>query len=354
MTEYKKFKDKGVVVSARSLINLFREINPSLLHKKDRGKNHDPNAHPLQYGEIPISEGVEGIELLEADKARKSKNKIQEDEDDSGWDEMEDASSDSGSWIDVPSDGEDFINVKNDDEEDDEEKKQSQNNQDDEWAEWEEVKDGEDSEESEEEEQVEEVNGEWESYEEIEEDEEWKNISEEENEKFEELDSSKKEEETELPSSPVSTTSSNLSTSSEKKIRLDALKILTPNDFKRLEKLKQTHSELIARNKRWREVDPSEIVEADLIEGYRKKPRKSVEERMESVLAGREGRESFGSKHRKKTGGTSNAEKQVNKPFLLTRYSKTIQSKLRRSGKQKSKALKKHVQNMRKQKKFKH
>ena len=33
---YKKHRDKGVMMGARSLIGLFRDINPELLAKKDR------------------------------------------------------------------------------------------------------------------------------------------------------------------------------------------------------------------------------------------------------------------------------------------------------------------------------
>jgi len=33
---YKSYKDKGVMMAARSLIQLFRNIQPELLHRKDR------------------------------------------------------------------------------------------------------------------------------------------------------------------------------------------------------------------------------------------------------------------------------------------------------------------------------
>ena len=38
LTEYKKYKNKNVTMAARSLIQLFRKLNPKLLHRKDRGK----------------------------------------------------------------------------------------------------------------------------------------------------------------------------------------------------------------------------------------------------------------------------------------------------------------------------
>ena len=36
LAEYKKAKDKSVIMAARSLIQLYREVNPALLHRKDR------------------------------------------------------------------------------------------------------------------------------------------------------------------------------------------------------------------------------------------------------------------------------------------------------------------------------
>ncbi len=36
LTEYKNYKNRAVVAASRSLIQLFRNVNPELLHKKDR------------------------------------------------------------------------------------------------------------------------------------------------------------------------------------------------------------------------------------------------------------------------------------------------------------------------------
>lgn len=38
LIEYRKSRDKGVVVAARSLLALFREVNPTMLKKRERGK----------------------------------------------------------------------------------------------------------------------------------------------------------------------------------------------------------------------------------------------------------------------------------------------------------------------------
>ncbi|KAE9587793.1 hypothetical protein Lal_00021981 [Lupinus albus] len=61
---YKKSHEKAVSVAARSLITLFREVCPSLLVKKDRGRPVDPTARPKAYGEVDIATDVIGAELL--------------------------------------------------------------------------------------------------------------------------------------------------------------------------------------------------------------------------------------------------------------------------------------------------
>ncbi|CAL9193319.1 unnamed protein product, partial [Musa hybrid cultivar] len=62
---YKKSHEKAVSSAARSLITLFREICPSLLVKKDRGRPVNPKARPKAYGEVSIATDVPDIELLE-------------------------------------------------------------------------------------------------------------------------------------------------------------------------------------------------------------------------------------------------------------------------------------------------
>lgn len=62
---YKKSHEKAVSTAARSLITLFREINPSLLIKKDRGRPINPKAKPKEFGEVSIASNVPGFELLD-------------------------------------------------------------------------------------------------------------------------------------------------------------------------------------------------------------------------------------------------------------------------------------------------
>lgn len=62
---YKKSKEKSVTSAARSLLTLFREVCPSLLIKKDRGRPIDPKAKPKAFGEMDVASNVPGIELLD-------------------------------------------------------------------------------------------------------------------------------------------------------------------------------------------------------------------------------------------------------------------------------------------------
>lgn len=70
LVQYKNNKDKGVVMAARSLITLYREVQPSLLHKRDRGKvaseavQRGSATTAAAYGEHMYATGVDGVELL--------------------------------------------------------------------------------------------------------------------------------------------------------------------------------------------------------------------------------------------------------------------------------------------------
>lgn len=52
LAEFKKFKDKGVIIAARGFINTIREKFPALLPRRDRGKESDKEAKPKQYGQV--------------------------------------------------------------------------------------------------------------------------------------------------------------------------------------------------------------------------------------------------------------------------------------------------------------
>ncbi|GAV59789.1 SDA1 domain-containing protein/NUC130_3NT domain-containing protein [Cephalotus follicularis] len=79
---YKKSHEKAVSTAARSLMVLFREICPSLLVKKDRGRPTDPKARPKAYGEVDVASNVLGFELL------RNSNDVDDDADSMGDDDI--------------------------------------------------------------------------------------------------------------------------------------------------------------------------------------------------------------------------------------------------------------------------
>lgn len=78
---YKKSNEKAISSAARSLVTLFRELCPSLLVKKDRGRPTDPKARPKAYGEVNIATDVPGAELLQLDDEEDGDD---DDDDDAG------------------------------------------------------------------------------------------------------------------------------------------------------------------------------------------------------------------------------------------------------------------------------
>jgi len=131
---YKKSKDKGVMMAAKGLLGLYRDVGADMLKKKDRGKEtamglRAGDHKERRFGEEAVG-GIEGLELLEKWKEEERQKKwlesdfaadaianepeVDEDNED-GW-EVEDAGSDnSGGWINVDSDKEIDISDADDD-----------------------------------------------------------------------------------------------------------------------------------------------------------------------------------------------------------------------------------------------
>mmetsp|Transcript_16971 Transcript_16971/g.21651 ORF Transcript_16971/g.21651 Transcript_16971/m.21651 type:complete len:658 (-) Transcript_16971:67-2040(-) len=66
LVEYKKNKEKSVSMAARSLISLYRELDPSMLAKKDRGKDAK-DVEVKVFGQFKPTVQVDGTELLGGD-----------------------------------------------------------------------------------------------------------------------------------------------------------------------------------------------------------------------------------------------------------------------------------------------
>lgn len=81
LAQYKTHKDKNVMMSARTLIHLFRTLNPQMLQKKFRGKPTEASieARIQEYGELDAKDYIPGAEVLELEKEENTEN------DEDGW-----------------------------------------------------------------------------------------------------------------------------------------------------------------------------------------------------------------------------------------------------------------------------
>ncbi|RAL16703.1 SDA1 family protein, partial [Aspergillus homomorphus CBS 101889] len=131
---YRKSKDKGVVMAARGLLSLFRELNPEWLKRRDRGKEASMGLRSGEKKEKRFAEqaagGIEGLELLEQWKEEERRKRRAEkglpsdaeddEEDEDNWDawnvESDEDSDDSDGWIQVQSDAEIELSDSDDDE----------------------------------------------------------------------------------------------------------------------------------------------------------------------------------------------------------------------------------------------
>lgn len=132
---YKKSKDKGVMMAARGLLSLYREVGADMLRKRDRGKEvamavRSGQRQAIRFGEQPAGD-IEGLDLLASWKEQERKRKRtdaglqsgddgrdvdvdEEEEDDGVWEVDEEDTDDSGGWINVNSDNEIDISDSND------------------------------------------------------------------------------------------------------------------------------------------------------------------------------------------------------------------------------------------------
>ncbi|CAF3467921.1 hypothetical protein HYE67_009579 [Fusarium culmorum] len=119
LVQYRKSKDKGVMMAAKGLLSLYREVGAELLKKRDRGKKATIDMKAgiqaqRKFGEEEAG-GIEGLDLLEKWKEDEKKKKRlamglpedaatdeeEEENKDDEWEVDSDDSSDSGEWINV-------------------------------------------------------------------------------------------------------------------------------------------------------------------------------------------------------------------------------------------------------------
>ncbi|XP_072228065.1 protein SDA1 homolog [Leuresthes tenuis] len=99
LAQYKTHKDKNVMMSARGIIQLFRNLNPQMLHKRDRGRPTEASAEAKikDYGELEAKDYIPGAEVLEVEEENK-----EGEEDGDGWESASLSDDDEdGEWVDV-------------------------------------------------------------------------------------------------------------------------------------------------------------------------------------------------------------------------------------------------------------
>lgn len=266
LAQYKSYRERSVMMAAKSLIHLFRNTRPDLLHKKDRGRPTEATMEltPKSYGQLEAKDYVPGAEVL-------LKKETEEIEIDSASDSEEDDEE----WVDVQhSSDEDAYSI---DEKGETEK-------------------------------------------------------------------------------PASNKKLDIETKKElaKKVTLD--RILTDEDFKRIEVANIKKQVEYAKKGVKRKLDddsasaPSELVKLGDIENIYKKRKHDKQARIESVRKGQADREKFGYKdgrvniHCSKT----NREKRKKKNFQMIKHK--VKSKVKRSFKDKQIALRNHLLKLKKMK----
>ncbi|KAI0085392.1 actin cytoskeleton organization and cell cycle progression protein [Irpex rosettiformis] len=309
LVEYRKSKDKSVIAAARGLLQLFREVNPGLLKRRERGKDASigmtDGKQPLPFGhssEAAID--IEGLVLLEdhLKQLREEDGVLSGDDVDDeaaweGWDVESDSSSESSEgWIEVESDDDDDLQIS--DSEDEHEKPRG--------------------------------------------------------------DKSK-----------IATAEAvnNQAVEGNEPSRVSSLataKILTPADFALLNELKiKAATESVERgggsaakrklaaleatrkaNAQLGNDEDTFISENDIL-GPRKKAKADYAERMASIEKGREGREKYGSlkgkKKKEAPSSSTNREKARNKPIMMILASNAVRGKKKASLREKQQKLRAHI-----------
>ncbi|KAF8558438.1 protein required for actin cytoskeleton organization and cell cycle progression [Imleria badia] len=119
LVEYRKSRDKAVTAAARGILQLYREVNPGMLKRRERGKDASigmsTGRQPLPFGHsADAAVDIEGLSLLEDHfkKLRQDETGEMEEDDEAGWKdwdvETDSSESESQGWIDVSDGGEDL------------------------------------------------------------------------------------------------------------------------------------------------------------------------------------------------------------------------------------------------------
>lgn len=119
LARYKYYKERSVMMAARSLISLYRNSIPELLHKKDRGRPTETTItlNMPKYGQISANNFIPGAEVLLDDVEEISKLDVENSDNDDEWIDINSGNDDDDDGDD---DDDDYYGDDDDDDDDDE------------------------------------------------------------------------------------------------------------------------------------------------------------------------------------------------------------------------------------------
>lgn len=309
LTEYKGSKAKAVMLAARSLITLYREVAPQMLLKKDRGKTASMGLQTGEKNKVPqfgvessVVTSIPGIELLAKWKKEHANGEDDDENNLENWEvEQGDVSDIEGDWVTVESDKEYDIS----DSEDEKDVKEDDS----------------------------------------------KPVDEEDSE----LDLSSDEDDDDEKDRPAKKLKKAEEVDEKKEEAIDAEKamaellssrILTPADFAKLEELKVQAGveKALGIKPNEEEVDSTTLV-------GKIKYKQLREERIAQAREGKDDREKFGSRRGKRDAphSTTNREKARKKNFVMMIHKKSVQGKQKLSLRDRQKVLRAHITKQKKQ-----
>ncbi|SPO31404.1 related to SDA1 - required for normal organization of the actin cytoskeleton; required for passage through Start [Ustilago trichophora] len=383
LISYRKSKDKGVCAASRGLLALYREVNPAMLKKKERGKmgslavQEGRTAAPFGVDQEEVH-GIQGIDLLEKhleeEEARKAAGEGDDEEDgeDKGWEGWEEESDgENGSddesedgWINVSSDDEDGVLrlSDSDSDDDDETRKHKRTVKERLIAAREKRQKLRARAQRKAERQARREAGEADIA---------TSDSESEDEAMnQDSDADDDATSTTKASAAPSLLKKQLAEEEQHISKLATTKILTPADFAKLTELRIAAAEEaiaqggLAGNRAKRQLEElkslkrttsgaaSNFLDEGDILGPRKKAKATYDDRIASIEKGREDREKYGSKkgkkNKEKESSSTNREKQKTKNFQMIARSWSVRSKKNASLREKSRRLRKHVETSKK------
>lgn len=315
LVEYKTYRDRSVMMAARSLIHVYRLSMPKLLHKKYRGR---PTAASIeikvkQFGEINAKDYVPGAEVLLEDKQGDSDGANSEDDDDSD-----------GEWVDIPhSSDEEEVGEEVGDSDEEEAKDDEEGGR----------EDGEEKKDEEKEDDKGQTEGEKDGKSEVKKNKKVK-FADQKTEKASEKDEKLLEER------------------KRKAAEVTVTRLLTDEDFKRIdaaqirkqmEAPRKGHPKGVKRPLEEEPKSKGELVSLGDIENIYKKRKHDKQQRIESVREGQADREKYGFKDGRLNPFSSktNREKRKNKNFMMIKHK--VRGKIKRSFKDKQIALRNYL-----------